>query len=385
MMWLRIVGRGSSPLTRGKLQTPKHPAGGSRLIPAHAGKTRSTPAPGKGSRAHPRSRGENEALAASDATDKGSSPLTRGKPMGYVRSLGSGRLIPAHAGKTLPMGSACPPSQAHPRSRGENSSAGAVSSSTQGSSPLTRGKQAWRGCRRRSPRLIPAHAGKTSSRASQSAACAAHPRSRGENVRTYMSESSTTGSSPLTRGKLVMIASVLASVRLIPAHAGKTGHRHGDADPREAHPRSRGENRLRFQGSESFSGSSPLTRGKPRRSASGTRTMGLIPAHAGKTAWSNRGPSTLPAHPRSRGENFECRDEIGDSAGSSPLTRGKRVLVGTRDERLGLIPAHAGKTRRSTPLPTATTAHPRSRGENRLVHWPTRAVMGSSPLTRGKQ
>ena len=50
--------------------------------------------------AHPRSRGENEALAASDATDKGSSPLTRGKlGDGYPRPWRAG-LIPAHAGKT---------------------------------------------------------------------------------------------------------------------------------------------------------------------------------------------------------------------------------------------------------------------------------------------
>ena len=50
----------------------------------------------------------------------------------------------------------------------------------------------------------------------------AHPRSRGENVRTYVSESSTTGSSPLTRGKLLMTGNAVKRIGLIPAHAGKT-------------------------------------------------------------------------------------------------------------------------------------------------------------------
>ena len=50
----------------------------------------------------------------------------------------------------------------------------------------------------------------------------AHPRSRGENligaVRTFV----VTGSSPLTRGKLALIVPSTSCFRLIPAHAGKT-------------------------------------------------------------------------------------------------------------------------------------------------------------------
>ena len=94
------MGRGSSPLTRGKLhardERPRHPG----LIPAHAGKTSSAQAHMRTRKAHPRSRGENEALAASDATDKGSSPLTRGKLISISHHLGVRGLIPAHAGKT---------------------------------------------------------------------------------------------------------------------------------------------------------------------------------------------------------------------------------------------------------------------------------------------
>ena len=50
----------------------------------------------------------------------------------------------------------------------------------------------------------------------------AHPRSRGENPRIVRMSSSTTGSSPLTREKLEVGDGVGEEFRLIPAHAGKT-------------------------------------------------------------------------------------------------------------------------------------------------------------------
>ena len=92
---------GSSPLTRGKLFPALVVGFRWGLIPAHAGKTAESVAPHGTKQAHPRSRGENEALAASDATDKGSSPLTRGKPEQQATVGVLQGLIPAHAGKTL--------------------------------------------------------------------------------------------------------------------------------------------------------------------------------------------------------------------------------------------------------------------------------------------
>ena len=50
------------------------------------------------------------------------------------------------------------------------------------------------------------------------------------------------------------------------------------------------------------------------------------------------------AHPRSRGENHDVNlDEI-RSDGSSPLTRGKPSRRVALPVTVGLIPAHAGKT-----------------------------------------
>ena len=135
--------------------------------------------------------------------------------------------------------------------------------------------------------------------------------------------------------------------------------------PALAHPRSRGENQMKAQlvcrrhwlipahagktqGEENYAptytGSSPLTRGKRRPQC--------------------RAPWRCPAHPRSRGENPDLRPRVLPRAGSSPLTRGKQASALRMRETARLIPAHAGKT--SGPL-----ARPRNR-------------RGSSPLTRGK-
>ena len=111
-----------------------------------------------------------------------------------------------------------------------------------------------------------------------------------------------------------------------------------------AHPRSRGENVFWASIRSCVAGSSPLTRGKPPVSDFAPYRVGLIPAHAGKTLRTGRKPSKRWAHPRSRGENPVQQGALGLAAGSSPLTRGKRRLPASVRRRAGLIPAHAGKT-----------------------------------------
>ena len=93
---------------------------------------------------------------------------------------------------------------------------------TPGSSPLTRGKRSRRRVGRTSSRLIPAHAGKTGRRVGLHGPPRAHPRSRGENIEDVRVVPTALGSSPLTRGKLVVDLGGDARIRLIPAHAGKT-------------------------------------------------------------------------------------------------------------------------------------------------------------------
>ncbi len=122
----------------------------------------------------------------------------------------------------------------------------------------------------------------------------------------------------------------------------------------------------------SASGSSPLTRGKRSEVNCGFLSERLIPAHAGKTTWVTLRCWRDLAHPRSRGENKLIWSPLSPQRGSSPLTRGKRLREQAQQARHGLIPAHAGKTTRGPSVPTGRPAHPRSRGEN------------SPQLTRGK-
>ena len=172
---------------------------------------------------------------------------------------------------------------AHPRSRGENPPVDDGDRGEGGSSPLTRGKRRPPRLRRRHFGLIPAHAGKTPAWIRTVMSRPAHPRSRGENPRIVRMSSSTTGSSPLTRGKLEVGDGVGEEFRLIPAHAGKTQGLPPQMMSTGAHPRSRGENSGVRTASRAPVGSSPLTRGKHLLDLGRHRYRRLIPAHAGKT------------------------------------------------------------------------------------------------------
>ena len=255
----------------------------------------------------------------------GSSPLTRGKHGRQAGRHEAHRLIPAHAGKTCRRPCRRRATTAHPRSRGENGTRRLVGSDLRGSSPLTRGKLDPVACLGEERRLIPAHAGKTPARAVPQPGAAAHPRSRGENYSTCPFRRAVPGSSPLTRGKHWQRFRSYARGRLIPAHAGKTRAATTAMARRTAHPRSRGENQLCTSSSGLPVGSSPLTRGKPLRREPDLRLARLIPAHAGKTEHRPSSFWRTAAHPRSRGENFLACRTISRAAGSSPLTRGKRM------------------------------------------------------------
>ena len=275
-------------------------------------------------------------------------------------------------------------SPAHPRSRGENDPTDPSHPLATGSSPLTRGKLSLATRFQLDHRLIPAHAGKTRSRACLGRSGWAHPRSRGENAppRTYRCR--VPGSSPLTRGKPGHLVRWSGRDGLIPAHAGKTNVLVAPSSSQEAHPRSRGENRDVEKTFITGTGSSPLTRGKLARWKRAPRLQGLIPAHAGKTPPESPPSRSRRAHPRSRGENSIEETTGGLAAGSSPLTRGKPHRHPVRARRPGLIPAHAGKTSPTCNATPITWAHPRSRGENDEAGKPVAADDGSSPLTRGK-
>ena len=149
------------------------------------------------------------------------------------------------------------------------------------------------------------------------------------------------------------------------------------------HPRIRGEHRPRGFRSAPGPGSSPHTRGAPRRRLRNRRHPGIIPAYAGSTMSSLPRTSRDTDHPRIRGEHYSLPRPSYTVKGSSPHTRGAPLFFHGVDPGLGIIPAYAGSTHPSRALRSFSRDHPRIRGEHAVDVGPDRRRRGSSPHTRG--
>ncbi len=172
------------------------------------------------------------------------------------------------------------------------------------------------------------------------------------------------GSSPRMRGKRHFATLIRFRRGLIPAHAGKTSLACGVGHVRWAHPRACGENPNYLPCPSPPPGSSPRMRGKRKISSSPSIISGLIPAHAGKTKRGTACANLPPAHPRACGENVATVFPGFAGGGSSPRMRGKRCERFPEHGNRGLIPAHAGKTVLVFASLLVCGAHPRACGEN---------------------
>ena len=95
---------GSSPLTRGTPVRFKPSFSLIRFIPAYAGNSRETVSRSKSKSVHPRLRGELKPLVIGVLFSDGSSPLTRGTLDSAEAVAQSVRFIPAYAGNSLKDG-----------------------------------------------------------------------------------------------------------------------------------------------------------------------------------------------------------------------------------------------------------------------------------------
>ena len=142
------------------------------------------------------------------------------------------RNIPAYAGKTLyACASRVLPAE-HPRIRGENAWRGVAFQIKGGTSPHTRGKLLLTTNLRREERNIPAYAGKTASLMNMKRLAREHPRIRGENDFSAFYHPEYQGTSPHTRGKLGAATDITVDSRNIPAYAGKTRRNRAAATPK---------------------------------------------------------------------------------------------------------------------------------------------------------
>ena len=251
----------------------------------------------------------------------------------------------------------------HPRIRGEHDVGGADDDGAQGSSPHTRGAPVGVEVVGERAGIIPAYAGSTRLCGAGRRRFADHPRIRGEH------RSWTTRSGP--------------GIRIIPAYAGSTRRIRSPPTRCENHPRIRGEHQLTEMSSPYFLGSSPHTRGALLVHLSYGRARRIIPAYAGSTHQPIPRVSRMKDHPRIRGEHLRRRPFGAVEAGSSPHTRGAQPLFLAEGGDRRIIPAYAGSTTSVVPSVYAATDHPRIRGEHTqhaCVEFPGH---GSSPHTRG--
>ena len=193
-----------------------------RIIPARAGFTGGAPPPRRRPGDHPRSRGVYTTDGDYVTIPPGSSPLARGLPIPPSPDGAARGIIPARAGFTPRRRTCGSPTGDHPRSRGVYSPSTGQIWSTSGSSPLARGLLVLSRDDSGEPGIIPARAGFTDGARNTAPVGTDHPRSRGVYRGTSYVIWRRNGSSPLARGLLTHRHHTLAPQRIIPARAGFT-------------------------------------------------------------------------------------------------------------------------------------------------------------------
>ena len=200
-------------------------------------------------------------------------------------------------------------------------------------------------------RIIPAYAGSTSRWTTLSARARDHPRIRGEHIGAVHTHRLLAGSSPHTRGALLAGLPGSLPPRIIPAYAGSTSVDEPIHITPPDHPRIRGEHADQVAKTKFGKGSSPHTRGALIIFRSIAAFEGIIPAYAGSTLPDHGRAGHAHHHPRIRGEHPSTSGQIGGDAGSSPHTRGAPACAILARRRSRIIPAYAGSTRARTRIP----------------------------------
>ena len=315
-----------------------------RIIPAHAGQTFLSPIREPSYADHPRACGANQPSQMLRGSGAGSSPRMRGKRGVFLHRLRIVRIIPAHAGQTSTGSSSSSRSPDHPRACGANRCCRSPWASNDGSSPRMRGKPTHHRSHIIHNRIIPAHAGQTRFLPYWPWLWPDHPRACGANIRYSMSGIGRDGSSPRMRGKLLNVKTQVWNERIIPAHAGQTATTTKRRPLKTDHPRACGANLPLLARVGTGDGSSPRMRGKLFHACFFVKFCRIIPAHAGQTSSEVNTTTSWTDHPRACGANVQA--DVGRKRfhGSSPRMRGKHHAF-LRHDLLGrIIPAHAGQT-----------------------------------------
>ena len=125
-------------------------------------------------------------------------------------------------------------------------------------------------------------------------------------------------------------------------------------------------------------------RGKRGLSPHRMYRLGITPAHAGKTTEGTLSAFICRDHPRACGENKFRLIRFILQSGSPPRMRGKLKITVREALETRITPAHAGKTAHICPTLQQERDHPRGCGENLWVRPFVAGSRGSPPRMRGK-
>ena len=193
-----------------------------------------------------------------------------------------------------------------------------------------------------------------------------------------------TGSPPHMRGKARAGAGPDGQRGITPAHAGKSAGLAKDQNRVWDHPRTCGEKAFTSSLFQVFSGSPPHMRGKERHGYSHHPRMGITPAHAGKSLIYAIWVCSTWDHPRTCGEKIKYRQKPIQEKGSPPHMRGKVENSARQVSMIGITPAHAGKRLLLQKPQADHWDHPRTCGEKYDHVDVFKLTEGSPPHMRGK-
>ena len=174
---------GSSPRSRGTRDPARGDRRRARFIPALAGNTSGHSGSPARLTVHPRARGEHVGVVSGRSAKFGSSPRSRGTLDTALIDRQPHRFIPALAGNTCAFPTSRQTAPVHPRARGEHTRHQIRLPPIFGSSPRSRGTLPSQRHTVGAFRFIPALAGNTRPSAAPSAPHPVHPRARGEHPR----------------------------------------------------------------------------------------------------------------------------------------------------------------------------------------------------------
>ena len=131
-------------------------------------------------------------------------------------------------------------------------------------------------------------------------------------------------------------------------------------------------------------GSPPHMRGKAGHHKVCVLVLGITPAHAGKSRRSSRYRPGSGDHPRTCGEKTSLSRAPPSASGSPPRMRGKGPWLLILIPSARITPACAGKSRLWCSCPDPAWDHPRVCGEKEATAPNDSKYLGSPPRMRGK-